>query len=339
VGSELGGSEPSQNLNTSYGEQCSSPPASPSEYAFADTYHHRDHLGTLRVVTDGSGWVTGRHDFYPFGTEIGGDDGEGSRKRYTGHERDAGTGMDYMLGRYYAFGIGIFTRIDPGSPALKAIGTWNRYSAALANPLILVDPSGFEVTYASDELRQFFEIAANQSQAVRDALALYEGSDNPDLYIGIGETAPDARTGEPSLGAFNAYDIDYTHDYTKIRGPHDIYPKTGANVIIQTGLKAATLTLNESLAMLSDQWIDVALHELGHADHAARDILDYMINGAEDMETNPDGTPMAHDLRPVERVADEFKARATKQLKAAATYRRIRRLMAKKDKESSGEQQ
>ena len=61
------------------------------------TFHHRDHLGSLRPVTDPSGTVVEAHDYYPFGGEMGAV-GASSRRKFTGHERDEETGLDYMLG-------------------------------------------------------------------------------------------------------------------------------------------------------------------------------------------------------------------------------------------------
>ncbi|MEN6527049.1 MAG: hypothetical protein ABFD65_11235, partial [Candidatus Polarisedimenticolia bacterium] len=51
------------------------------------TFHQRDHLGSLRLVTDATGAVVEAHDYYPFGGEMG-PVGASSRRKFTGHERD-----------------------------------------------------------------------------------------------------------------------------------------------------------------------------------------------------------------------------------------------------------
>ena len=67
-------------------------------------YFHQDHLGTPRAITDAGGVRRGRHDYYPFGTEVprGGQVDEPVVK-FTGHERDPHGLSDYMLGRTYFY--------------------------------------------------------------------------------------------------------------------------------------------------------------------------------------------------------------------------------------------
>jgi RHS repeat-associated protein len=113
---------------------------------FVDFYHHRDHLGTLRVVTDDAGAVVSLHDFYPFGIEMfdpaQGPQGE-TRMRYTMHERDAATGTDYMMARYKHGSHAGFLAPDPiydvspGAPT-----SWNKYDYVRGGPLNRTDRSG-----------------------------------------------------------------------------------------------------------------------------------------------------------------------------------------------------
>ena len=82
-----------------------------------------DHLGTPRMVMDESGALAGvsRHDYLPFGEEIGasvggrtiaqGYEGDDVRQKFTGHERDAETELDFMRARYYAKAQGRFTGV------------------------------------------------------------------------------------------------------------------------------------------------------------------------------------------------------------------------------------
>jgi len=117
-----------------------------SDGTASEWYHHRDHLGSLRIVTDESGRKAEAHDWYPYGQEMASWTATGAttRKLYTGHERDAETGLDYMLARYYASSAGAFLTVDPLDASAKAADplSWNRYAYVRGNPLNRVDPTG-----------------------------------------------------------------------------------------------------------------------------------------------------------------------------------------------------
>jgi RHS repeat-associated protein len=118
-------------------------------------YTTTDHLGSPRVVTNSSAGVVSRHDYMPFGEEIGSGVGgrtsgmgfstaDGLRQQFTSKERDTETGSDYFGVRYYASTQGRFT-----SPDEPFIGqdepdpqTWNVYSYTSNNPWSRVDEDG-----------------------------------------------------------------------------------------------------------------------------------------------------------------------------------------------------
>jgi len=92
-------------------------------------YVHRDHLGSVDVVTDGRGTVLARTSFDPFGTRravdrsgdlpsgefatlIGAQDVRGSRG-FTDHEHRDRTGFVHMNGRVYDPRLGRFVSPDP----------------------------------------------------------------------------------------------------------------------------------------------------------------------------------------------------------------------------------
>jgi RHS repeat-associated protein len=111
------------------------------------SWYHADHLGSTRATTDEAGAVLSRHDFLPFGTEVPGTPGaEASvvRRKFTGHERDAEIGLDYMLARYYGSNQARFLSVDQlaGSASASVPASWNRYAYALNNPVNLIDPDG-----------------------------------------------------------------------------------------------------------------------------------------------------------------------------------------------------
>jgi len=136
-------------------------------------YTTADHLGSPRVVTNSGATVISRHDYMPFGEELGSGVGgrttgmgftgtsDGIRQKFTRKERDVETGLDYFGARYYASMQGRFTGADPYDINLERQMTpdpeeadnlfrrcieqpqhWNRYIYALNNPLRYVDPDG-----------------------------------------------------------------------------------------------------------------------------------------------------------------------------------------------------
>ncbi|MEN6630849.1 MAG: RHS repeat-associated core domain-containing protein, partial [Candidatus Polarisedimenticolia bacterium] len=106
------------------------------------TFHHRDHLGSLRVATDAAGALADAHDYYPFGGEMG-PVASSSRKKFTGHERDEETGLDYMLARYYPGSMGRFLSVDPGFDVQpESPQSWNLYGYVGNNPVNAIDSDG-----------------------------------------------------------------------------------------------------------------------------------------------------------------------------------------------------
>ena len=118
-----------------------------------------DGLGSTRLVTDGAGIVTSRHDYAPFGAEltvtsnavrstVNGFVGleAGVRQEFTGQPRDSESGLDYFGARYMSSAQGRFT-----SPDAPFVGqdranpqSWNLYSYGLNNPLRFTDPTGHD---------------------------------------------------------------------------------------------------------------------------------------------------------------------------------------------------
>jgi RHS repeat-associated protein len=124
------------------------------------SYMTSDSLETPRVITDSTGTVKSRHDYLPFGEEISvnmggrtagqqyvyGTGDDGIRQKFTGHERDNETGLDYAQARYYSSTQGRFTTTDPILTSARKTNpqSWNRYVYVLNNPVRLVDPNGLQ---------------------------------------------------------------------------------------------------------------------------------------------------------------------------------------------------
>ena len=116
-----------------------------------------DHLGSTRVVTGEDQSVLSRHDYLPFGEEIGAGLGgrssvsgytaslaDGPTQKFTGKERDAESQLDYFGARYFSGAGGRFTSADAPFADQGAADpqSWNLYSYTRNNPLKYVDPDG-----------------------------------------------------------------------------------------------------------------------------------------------------------------------------------------------------
>jgi len=138
-------------------------------------YSTSDHLGSPRVVTNASASVVSRHDYMPFGEELGTGIGgrtngmgygvaDGLRQKFTQKERDNETGVDYFGARYFASTQGRFTSPDPFSiiqmrqsapnddkthtAFMQFIGDprrWNRFTYAVNSPLVFTDKTGLDI--------------------------------------------------------------------------------------------------------------------------------------------------------------------------------------------------
>ena len=103
-----------------------------------------DSLKRLTSTTNPeSGTVSYQHDNNST-TGMGYGTADGIRKKFTGYERDAETGLDYAQAPYFSFAQGRFTSPDPLLASAKSTDpqTWNRYSYVSNNPLVYIDPSG-----------------------------------------------------------------------------------------------------------------------------------------------------------------------------------------------------
>jgi RHS repeat-associated protein len=119
------------------------------------------------MIFDKTGSLAGtkRHDYLPFGEEIGsgtglrstalGYSGDTTRQKFTGYERDVETGLDYAQARYYANAQGRFASVDPlgASASTGNPQSWNRYAYVLNNPLVLTDPSGMSPEQIDNSFR------------------------------------------------------------------------------------------------------------------------------------------------------------------------------------------
>ena len=119
-------------------------------------FHLADPLDTRRMQVSGMFATLGQPetDFQslPFGDNLTSNPdpyaastaNDSTPLHFTGKERDAESGNDYFGARYYASAMGRFLSPDPllNSGRPDDPQTWNRYTYALNNPLIVTDPTG-----------------------------------------------------------------------------------------------------------------------------------------------------------------------------------------------------
>jgi len=127
--------------------------------ASAFRYVLTDVQGSARAVLNSSGAVIARHDYLPFGEEIGAGIGlrttgqgfgatDPNRQKYGLTERDETTGLDHTWWRKYENRSGRWTSPDPygGSMLVSNPQSHNRYAYA-NDPVNLIDPTGLSCTF------------------------------------------------------------------------------------------------------------------------------------------------------------------------------------------------
>lgn len=127
-------------------------------------YHLPDALGSVRQVVDGAGSVVGSREWTPYGVELAlsGVEGVGTAQAglgFAGEWWDGDAGLLYLRARWYVPEVGRFTRRDPWPGNYRQPLTMNPYLYALANPILLDDPSGYgpedTIGFAEDTIRKW----------------------------------------------------------------------------------------------------------------------------------------------------------------------------------------
>jgi RHS repeat-associated protein len=123
-----------------------------AQYSDGTTYFvHKDHLGSTRLLTKVDKSVHQSYDFLPYGESSSCDGTTATTHCFTGKERDAESGLDFFLARYYSSQYGRFFSVDPENAGASTSDpqSWNGYSYARNNPLLFTDPEGlaYEVQY------------------------------------------------------------------------------------------------------------------------------------------------------------------------------------------------
>ena len=252
------------------------------------SYYLADHLGSTRSLVDGEGAVTAAYDYWPYGKILTTSGTGTTHFRFTGHERDAESSLDYMLARSYAYDVGRFLRPDPMQDEYPGISP---YAYANNNPLKYVDPDGREIVFASKEDEKRFEVYfANLRKTetgrelyntVQNATEKFEFTFDPlsSNQLGLAEIAFDVS---PPGATVNALDA-------------------------RVSAQGSAVTIDESrISELGEMVEGTIVHELRHLSDALKNTRSYYVNSF--LEAHMD-----HDDRPQEIRANESKYRFLKE--------------------------
>lgn len=125
----------------------------PTTVTVSTKYLHKDHLGSVVLITGQTGTVLERYSYDAWGKRrnLNGTDytangghllGETDRG-FTGHEHLDHLGLVHMNGRIYDASLGRFMSADPFIAQPANLQNYNRYAYVNNNPLSYTDPTGF----------------------------------------------------------------------------------------------------------------------------------------------------------------------------------------------------
>ncbi|WP_181168040.1 RHS repeat-associated core domain-containing protein [Mesorhizobium sp. B2-4-19] len=102
---------------------------------------HRDHLASVRMVTDASGAIVEQTNYATYGERL--NTGFQTQKSYIGERFDPETGLLYLNARYMDPVLGRFISPDDWDPTKEGVGT-NRYAYAQNDPVNKSDQNGHD---------------------------------------------------------------------------------------------------------------------------------------------------------------------------------------------------
>ena len=126
------------------------------------SYLHRDHLSSVRLITNAAGQVEQRTSYTPYGDPTTANTASIPEEHsFIGERFDASTGLLYLNARYYDPALGRFMQPDWWEVRQAGVGT-NRYAYSFNDPVNLSDRNGHEYqrTWFDDLLEVFAGVTA-----------------------------------------------------------------------------------------------------------------------------------------------------------------------------------
>ena len=130
-------------------------------------YYHKNHLGSVVALTDGSGNLVERYEYDPYGqpTILDANDNVlsqsavGNSILFTGRDYDAETSLYYYRARTMHPGLGRFMQHDP----LMYVDGMNMYCYVGNMPVLLTDPNGMDKNKVQNNLNTTFDLTSSFS--------------------------------------------------------------------------------------------------------------------------------------------------------------------------------
>lgn len=216
------------------------------------SYLTTDNVGSTRAVTDISGNVIARKDYGAFGDETItsqrttglGYNPPGTRKDYTGYEKDSESGLEFAQARYENVIHGRFTSVDPlpGSATIRDPQTFNRYTYATNSPYKFTDPLGLR----GESTRQstFENSCSAEYSSCRDEYDSYANYSQAEAYFeaDLPNSGNTASTNGVALGSIPSITLDKIQLVDKIPTA-----ETDSQLDLMDVLATGTLTGDQDL--------------------------------------------------------------------------------------------
>lgn len=107
-------------------------------------FHHRDGLGSVRLLTNGAGAGLDRYQFDGYGRTKSATGTTVNPYLFAGERLDSGPGLYQLRARYYSPSLGRFLSRDPADGRLASPSSLHPYLYANGDPIDYRDPSGRE---------------------------------------------------------------------------------------------------------------------------------------------------------------------------------------------------